>query len=293
MLRPDGLTHVIPTHEDPVSRVLFPPMLTCFKQDGIVFPISVLTPGETRFYRQACDELERQLGGKPRTVEVRQMHLHFRWAFELASHPRVLDAVEELLGPDLVIWATELFAKHPHDAAVSIGWHRDRTYLEFDPRFTVTAWIALSDCNLDNGCLCVVLERERERATAWQTQRGRRDDRENRHPDVPPEAITPVILKPGQMSLHDAHILHGSGPNRSAEKRVGFAVRYVTPQAQPRTPRPPAILARGNDRFGRFAFVAPPDDIDYQLALPAMRRSARAHLEAALENVKHSAQAMQ
>src|ERR671934_2538982 len=111
-----------------------------YHREGLAFPLPVLSPPETRRFRLACDGLEARLGGKPLTVEVRQMHLHFRWAYELATHPRVLDAVEDLLGPDLLVWATELFAKHPRDAAVSIGWHRDRPYMGFAGE-TVTAWI--------------------------------------------------------------------------------------------------------------------------------------------------------
>src|SRR5262245_63058693 len=91
-----------------------------YERDGLTFPISVLSAAEARLYRDSCDGLEKCLGGKPRTIEVRQMHLHFRWAFELATHTAVLDAVEDLLGPDVLIWATELFTKHPQDATVSI-----------------------------------------------------------------------------------------------------------------------------------------------------------------------------
>src|ERR1043166_8116916 len=86
-----------------------------YRRDGILFPLRVLAADEAADYRRACDELESRLGGKPRTIEVRQMHLHFPWAYRLATHPNILDAVESLLGPDLLVWATELFAKHPPD----------------------------------------------------------------------------------------------------------------------------------------------------------------------------------
>src|SRR5262245_39213173 len=128
-----------------MTRLLSEAQKLRYEQDGILFPVRVLSPEEAHGYRAACDELEARLGGKPRTIEVRQMQLHFPWAHALATHPRVLDAVEDLLGPDLLVWATELFAKHPHDATVSIGWHRDRPYVGFDPKTAATAWIALGD----------------------------------------------------------------------------------------------------------------------------------------------------
>jgi ectoine hydroxylase-related dioxygenase (phytanoyl-CoA dioxygenase family) len=260
-----------------------------YQEHGIVFPIRVLASDEADHYRRACDDLERQLGGRPRTVEVRQMHLHLRWAYQLATHPRVLDAVEDVLGPDLLVWATELFAKHPHDGAVSIGWHRDRTYMEFDPSLTVTAWIALSRCTAENGCLRAVLELQRRAAAGWDVRSGRSSERsENRLPDVPDEAIQEVALRAGEMSLHDVHILHGSGPNRSAEKRVGFAIRYITPAAVPRADRPPAVLARGQDRYNHFQLADPPPEVATESTLGELKRSALKHLEATLQNVKHA-----
>src|SRR5687768_3989161 len=108
--------------EGHMARLLSSEQRSRYEWDGIVFPIEVLAPDEAQWYRSACDRLEADMGGKPRTVEVRQMHLHFPWAWKLATLPRVLDAVEDLLGPNLLVWATELFAKHPRDPAVSIGW---------------------------------------------------------------------------------------------------------------------------------------------------------------------------
>ena len=272
-----------------MAKLLTPAEQGRYQEHGIVFPIPVLSGDEADYYRRACDELERQLGGRPRTVEVRQMHLHLPWAYRLATHPRVLDAVEDVLGPDLLVWATELFAKHPQDAAVSIGWHRDRTYMEFDPDLTVTAWIALSPCTAENGCMRAVPEPKRREASSWEVRRGRSGDRsENRLPDVPDEAIRQVVLGAGEMSMHDVHILHGSGPNRSTEKRVGFAIRYITPAALPRGERPPAVLARGQDRYNHFQLAGPPPEVSAERALGELKRSALRHLEATLQNVKQA-----
>ena len=67
----------------------------CYQSDGILFPVRVLTAGEAAEHRRACDDLEARLGGKPRTIEVRQMHLHFAWAHRLATHPAILDAYRD------------------------------------------------------------------------------------------------------------------------------------------------------------------------------------------------------
>ncbi len=247
-----------------------------YERDGIVFPVSVLSPEEVRRFRAACDALEAQLGGKPRTVEVRQMHLHFRWAWELAVHPGILDAVEGVLGPNLLLWATELFAKHPQDSAVSIGWHRDNPYMGFDSALTTTAWVALGPSLPANGCMKVVLDPARQtREYAAKVS-------------VPDDQMTDVALRPGEMSLHDAHILHGSGPNLSNEKRVGFAIRFVAPSARPQAGRP-AVLLRGQDDYGYCDIASPPEDLDTEAALRGMRSSASRHLEAMLGNLRQAA----
>jgi hypothetical protein len=262
-----------------MNRLLTEDQRRRYERDGIVFPVPVLSPEEARQYQSACDDLEERLGGRPRTVEVRQMHLHFRWAFDLATRPRVLDAVEDLLGPDLLVWATELFAKHPHDPAISIGWHRDRPYTGFDAKQMTTAWIALGESAAANGCMRAVPGPSR----AGGRQAGTRTD-----PGVREEEIVDVVLGAGEMSLHDADILHGSGPNRSGQKRVGFVVRFVTPEARPPGDRPPVVLARGRDTLGHFQVVKRPADAAAEGALAGMKASASLHLEAVLENLRRA-----
>jgi non-haem Fe2+, alpha-ketoglutarate-dependent halogenase len=174
-----------------------------YERDGLLFPIAVLTAEEVDRYRGACDRLEEQLGGRPRTVETRQMHLHFRWAYELATHPRVLDAVETLLGPNLLVWATELFAKHPGDG-ISVGWHRDEDYTGIDPALATTAWIALAPSMPENGCLQVVL------GSHGHIEAGSSDSAAAmREPAAPLSAgnrRVNVVLKPGEMSLHNGRL---------------------------------------------------------------------------------------
>jgi non-haem Fe2+, alpha-ketoglutarate-dependent halogenase len=254
-----------------------------YRQDGLVFPLRVLSPEQARTYRLACDELEAQLGGKPRTVEVRQMHLHFRWAYELATHPRVLDAVEDVLGPDLLIWATELFAKHPHDTAVSINWHRDLSYMGMTGE-TTTAWVALSNSSAANGCMRAVPGPARRDRPPPDQGREARPGRQG-GVEVDEREVVDVLLEAGEMSLHDAEVLHGSAPNRSEEKRVGFVIRFVTPQTRPLAGRPPVILARGSDRHQHFHRVDPPAE-GGERALAGMKESAERHLEAMLQNLR-------
>lgn len=257
-----------------------------FVDDGLLFPISVLSDEEAQRFRGASDDLEQALGGRPRTVEVRQMHLHFPWAYDLAVHGRVLDAVEDLLGPNLLVWATELFTKHPHDDAVSIGWHQDRPYMGFAGGATVSAWIALADSIPANGCMRAVPGPGRRQPLAERCGGQGPPHRRSTAVEVNAAEALDVVLQAGQMSLHDIDIVHGSGQNRSDQKRIGFVVRYITPEARPLQGKPPAVLARGRDPMGYYDLQGRPGANDAAEALRGMRQSAARHLDAMLENLK-------
>jgi ectoine hydroxylase-related dioxygenase (phytanoyl-CoA dioxygenase family) len=251
--------------------------IRCYRAEGFVAPVPALVPAEAAAYRGACDALEAALGGKPRTVQVRQMHLHLRWAYELAAHPAVLDTVESLLGPDLIVWATELFAKHPLDTGVAVGWHRDAPYLGLAAGENVTAWVALADSTVENGCMRV-LPRSAERPNPA------------RDGDKPTPAEEPVlvdaVLRAGELSLHAADVIHGSAPNRSDHKRVGFVVRYMTPAARPLAGRPPVLRVRGSAPADHWTLADPPRETDPAAALGRMRASANEHFDLVLGNLK-------
>lgn len=258
-----------------------------FRTDGLCYPVEVLSVSEAGAYRQRCDDLEAALGGRPRTIEVRQMHLHFPWAHELITRPAVLDAVEAVLGPDLVVWATELFAKHPQDANVAIGWHRDRVYIDFPPEDVATAWIALSDCNAANGCMRAIPGTDRFDIPEAEQRATNASER------IPEESIdhdraVNVELRAGEMSLHDPTILHGSGPNLSDHKRVGFAVRFVRATTRPRHGTPSVVSVRGDvpDDAGYEVVEPPTTDAD----VDALRASARQHLDAILVTLSRNRQ---
>lgn len=250
-----------------------------YRADGFVSPLTALTPAEAATYRAACDDLEAALGGKPRTVQVRQMHLHLRWAYELAAHPRVLDAAETVLGPELLVWATELFAKHPHDPAVAIGWHRDAPYLGLAAGEHVTAWVALADSTPENGCMRVLPR------TAEQPYAARDGDRPTAEEEL---ELVDAVLRAGELSLHAGDVIHGSAPNLSSHKRVGFVIRYMTPEARPLAGKPPVIRVRGSAPVEHWTVVDPPRETEPAAALVQMRAAANEHFDLVLGNLKRA-----
>lgn len=198
-----------------------------YERDGIVFPISVLMPEEIVACRSAFEELVAHLD--PGIETVRWTHLFFRWAYDLATHPAVVDAVEAILGPDIFIRGTIIMCKQRHSPSY-VSWHQDGAYANVNAYTALSAWIALTDSTAENGCMRMILGSHREQHA--HLNHPVRDNLLHKGQEVQAvfdeaEAVD-VTLKAGQMSLHHFNIIHGSNPNRSDGKRVGFVIRYVT-----------------------------------------------------------------
>jgi ectoine hydroxylase-related dioxygenase (phytanoyl-CoA dioxygenase family) len=252
-----------------MSGSLSPEAVATYERDGYTFPVAVLEAGEVARFRAAYDEYERSLGERLASVPPRdryvffaETHAYLPWAFELASHPRVLDAIESILGPDLMVWDSRWFTKKPHDPTY-ITWHQDGTYWALDPPKVCTAWIALSRSNEANGAMKVIpgshlgedLPHRDTFADDNALARGQEIAVE-----VDEAQAVPLVLEPGQMSIHHIGVVHGSEPNRSDEPRIGIAVRYVAPEVRQDVESAMALLVRGEDRYGHFDLLAAPRD---------------------------------
>lgn len=232
-------------------------------------------------------EIEQRMGGKPKTEYLHQLFLNFRWAYDLVTHPNILDAVERILGPDILLWATSVFAKQPHDPGF-ISWHQDATYWGLDSGSITTAWIALSESSMENGCMRVVSGSQK---MAIQPHRDtfEEDNLLSRGQEiaveVTDEEATDVVLAPGQMSLHHVNIVHGSLPNFSDKKRIGFVARYITPSVKPIGYQQPVILARGEDTHGHFELLRePPNSDNLESAIQAQLQTAHEHVTGTRKN---------
>ena len=194
-------------------------------------------------------------------------HLFLRWVYDMVVNPCVLDAVESVLGSDVLVWSSQWFPKFPHDKTF-VSWHQDAAYWGLSPPNVVTAWIALSESRLANGCMCVIpgthrgdlLPQRDTYADANMLSRG-----QEIAVDVDTERSVALELEAGEFSLHHIGIVHGSGPNESDAPRIGLAVRYISPDVvQQGRERDMVMLVRGHDRYGHFDIVPPPErDLAY------------------------------
>lgn len=261
-----------------MRKLLSEEEVATYQREGIVFPIPVFSKEETARFRGAYENFCEQLGSRPSATQSRNPHLFHGWAYDLATHPRVLDAVEQIIGPNILVHHASLFCKYPHDGTF-VSWHQDGYYLDLSAPLLVSAWIALSDSNVANGCMRVVRNshqngRVAHANSAISTQNLLPSGLEIAR-EVDERDATDVVLSAGEMSLHHVNLVHGSNPNHSAAPRLGFAVRYVAPSVRQAVAKVPTVLARGRDEEGYFESLEHPPVYSFAEAIAAQAELAR------------------
>jgi hypothetical protein len=237
-----------------MGKRLSPQEIEEYHRDGYHFPIGVLSPEEALEYRLRLERAARDLGGPLRGVYRVKPHLLFTWLADLVRHPALLDAVDDVIGPDILCWNTSFFTKEARSPGF-VSWHQDATYWGLSAPDVVTAWVAFTESNPTNGNMRVIPGSHR-------TQRAHVD---TFHPhnllsrgqeisvEVDESEAVDIALEPGEISLHHVLLVHGSGANPSDDRRIGFAIRYIpTSVRQVAGPRDTATLVRGEDAFGHF-----------------------------------------
>jgi len=242
-------------------RALTEAQVEAFKRNGYHFPMRVITEAQAAGYRQKIEAFEAVHGLVMGTPYRNKPHLVFGWANELIHNPRILDAVEDLLGPDLLVWGSSFFIKEPQDPAY-VSWHQDSTYWGLSHPDIVTAWVALSVSDLPNGAMRVMPGSHLKDQLPHKDTFAQ-DNLLTRGQEVAVEVdekqAVDLILSPGEMSLHHVRMVHGSEPNRADYRRIGIAIRYVpTYVRQTAGPKDYAMLVRGVDDYHYFAPEHPP-----------------------------------
>jgi len=232
-----------------------------YREHGYYAPIRVLSAAEAGNVRRRLEAHETAHGPLKGSMRHKS-HLLFTWLDGLIRHPAILDAVEGVIGPDILCWSSTFFIKEAHDAGF-VSWHQDSTYWGLDPADIVTAWVALSESTAENGAMRVIpdtqkLEQVVHRDTFDPNNLLTRGQEIAVEVDESKAAM--LSLQPGEMSLHHVRLIHGSDPNPSEKRRIGFAIRYLpTNVRQVVGTRDSATLVRGVDNFGNFEPEYAPD----------------------------------
>jgi non-heme Fe2+,alpha-ketoglutarate-dependent halogenase len=290
-----GLTQPI---GDAMARLPNQSRIDAYRRDGYVFPVPALSPDEARAYRAALERFEAQLGttlsAGPRHYRSRT-YLLFDWAQHLVRHPAILDAVEDLIGPDILVFTSTWFIKEPGTVDVA-GWHQDATHFGLDPNDAhVTAWLALADAAPESGCMQFVPGSHRRGQLAHgYGLRSSVNDAGQWIPEPGDVATTADCrLRPGEFSLHNTLAVHRSGPNHSTDRRIGIGISYIpTSVRHTGSQRHPAHLVRGVDRYGHFD-LDPAPAADFDAAAQAVHAASFAAFSAnyAEQVTRHSARA--
>ena len=227
-----------------------------YRQDGYVFPVPALSVTEAAEVRNGIEDFERRSGLVAGHVIRNKGHLKFTRLYDLIFHPQVLDAVESVLGPDILCWGSSLFVKEGNDPGF-VAWHQDSYYWGLKPDDVVSAWIALYPSTLENGAMRVIPGSQTMPSLSHRKSAAGSANMLFTHEeiaeDVDESKAVDITLAQGDMSLHHIKILHGSPPNRSRARRMGYAIRYVAPYVKQRGDMNSATLVRGEDRYGYFA----------------------------------------
>ena len=230
-------------------------LATAFARDGCYAPIPVLSYAEATALRRKLEAIEAKQGGPLKPEHRQKAHLLFTWLADLVRRPAILDAVEEVMGPDILVWSSSFFIKEGRDPAF-VSWHQDSTYWGLSEPQVVTAWVAFTPSNSANGCVRVIpgthsMDQVAHRETADANNILTRG--QEVAVDVDEREAVELVLAPGEMSLHHIRLFHNSEPNNSADRRIGFAIRYMpTRIRQTQGSLDSATLVRGVDRYRHF-----------------------------------------
>ena len=260
-----------------------------FFADGFLFPVTVFSPEQAQGYCAELEALERRLSGI-KTGNKNQLnypHLLFRFANAICRDKKLLDVVESILGPDILVWGSTFFIKEPKTETY-VSWHQDMKYWGLsDTDGQVSAWIALNNVSQANGCMQFLPK----------THLGEMVDHKDTFSDdnfltrgqeadftLDEEEIVHIELTAGQASFHHGKLLHASPPNHSDDRRIGYAIQFIAPHVQQNVASKDfAMLVRGEDRYGHFELLNPPDDDLSPEALAAHHRVLTVQNEAMYE----------
>lgn len=262
------------------TRRLSPEQVARYERDGFLHPIPVLSSDEVRRFRSELEAWEQQRGAPIDFPEKSKSYLLFDWADQLVHHPNILDAVEDVIGPDILVYHSTLFLKEARTGAF-VRWHQDSAYFYLEPHVHVTAWVALSDASEQAGCMRALPGSHRWGNIPHDDQPGplnmiRRGQGISQRFDAETGVALPVGA--GEMSLHHTDLVHASGANHSDDRRIGFAISYIPAHVRPvGAVRPHALCVRGRDA-GHFIpehrlrqALSPQDQAQHREALAAFR----------------------
>lgn len=269
-----------------MSQQLDAGAVEAYWKEGFYSPLQVFSKAEARQLREHVEAEERLRGpifreDRPRPGDPFQgsyrfkSHLIFKWLADAIRDPRLLDAVEPLVGPDIMIWTTHWFIKEANSPNY-VSWHQDSNYWGVETDRLVTAWLALSPATVESGCIRLLPRSHKgpdfKHVDTWEADNML--TRGQTITDVDESDAVNLELQPGEVALFDYRLAHASDPNSSDDRRIGIGIRYIPTSAkQVRAEWDCASLVRGVDRYNHFE-LEPRPERDFDPATLAYHKKA-------------------
>ena len=232
-----------------------------YEQEGYVFPIDVLTASEVAACRDSLEAAEVKNGGKLPPAYRAKSHLLFKWLDDVIRDERVLSPIKQLIGPNILCWNTIFWIKDAGSESF-VSWHQDNTYWGLSSDKVITAWLALSPAQIENGCMRVMpgtprgesLTHEDRYHTDNMLTRGQEITR-----GVDDAHAVHMPLMPGQMSIHNYRLAHASGSNSGMDRRIGVSMHFMPADTEQIVGDwDSAALVSGEDKFQAFEHTPRP-----------------------------------
>ncbi|TMJ90915.1 MAG: phytanoyl-CoA dioxygenase family protein [Alphaproteobacteria bacterium] len=224
-----------------------------FRREGYAFPFDAIPAAEAASYVAKLDSYDAILGEEAQKQLKIKAHVAAPWIVGLARNKNILDAVESLIGPDILLFGTSMFSKKARDVRF-VSWHQDAAYYGLDPQQEVTCWVGLTDADTENGCMRVIpgshLGADAVHDETYDPQNMLGRGQTIRDIDDGKAVYMPV--KAGQFSMHHERTIHGSMPNPSDRRRVGISFFYMPAHVRSTIGRRTATLVRGADKYGHW-----------------------------------------
>jgi ectoine hydroxylase-related dioxygenase (phytanoyl-CoA dioxygenase family) len=200
-----------------------------YERDGYLAPVRVMDEATANDARHQLETIEAGMGETLRGDLRHKPHLLLPFLNDIVRHPVIVDAIEDLLGPDLLVWSSSFFIKEA-DTPSFVSWHQDSTYWGLSAPDVATAWVAFTPSDEGNGAMAVIprshtMDQVPHRDTFDQHNLLTRG--QEIAVEVDESEAVPLVLRPGEMSLHHVRLVHGSPPNPSGDRRIGYAIRYI------------------------------------------------------------------
>ena len=234
-----------------------------YEDHGFVAPIDVLTLEEAKKIKEEIEYIEKKWPDELIGLGRNNVHYISPIFDQVCHNSKILDVVESIIGKNILVGGTTLFIKDP-DKKGFVSWHQDAKYIGFEPHNWVTAWLAITDANEENGCMRMWSGSHKEKIKKHKDTFNENNllTRGQTVQNVPLEDTTPNILKAGQLSLHHPMIVHGSGSNKSNTRRIGFVIQsYIGTNVDQVIGKVYVQQARGKDNFKYHEHTKRPSEL--------------------------------